>query len=169
MVAAGLLVPVTAGAGEETTAAITVMATSDCPGTFECLEVGRVDGRPGPNGTIEVRFENEGQDQHDLHVTTRSKADTGDHSTPKTVAMGSTGTVDGPEGRASFTVRVGAADGVYFWCDRSGHEEAGMWIEQPFAAFPAGMADDEPSAPSALWATVVGLLAAAVMVERGRR
>lgn len=120
---------------------------------------------------VEITFKNEGSSVHNLYVAELSDADPDRKDTPEDVAIASTDDLDGGEETTlSFTAPDGA-DGLYLWCDVSGHEQLGMWTDAPYSggsAETSGSSDDaQKGSPGAgLIGVAIAGLGAALLFRR---
>lgn len=144
-------------------------------GQYMCLVV--VDGSLEalqPGASVNLTLRNGGTTHHNAYVTTAAGADP-DHEdtsadarfagTREEVESGETATVE-------FTVPEDA-EGAYIWCDVTGHETSGMWLEVGFERSESQASEDEvPSEDQTVpGAGIVLTIAAAagVAVVRRRR
>lgn len=174
--AALLTAPLAAAQGGTTELTIVAPQSSDCSDgktyCFEVTEGSLSDISPGDEVT--VTFKNEGQTVHNLYVTQSSNADPNNEDTSGDAAIASTEDLDqGEEATITFTA---PEDGTYFWCDVTGHEQMGMWLETSSA----GTSDDsaetstsdggQNSSPGVgVGALAIVGLAAALLYRRDRR
>lgn len=142
LLVAGLLPLGVAGAQEGTDQMTVVAHESGCEGDRDfCFEV--TEGDPGElsaGDEVEVTLRNpsENPSSHNLYVTTPDQADEEDRDTPEDAAIENTTTVEpGAETTMTFTV-PDDADGLYWWCEISGHESLGMWLESAVASGEGG-------------------------------
>lgn len=170
LVVAGLLAAVPVATPQEHDPAPLRIAAEDegCPGDRTiCLIVLDGDPRqlsPGEED-VTVVFENRAARTHTLFVGRLSDADPhratdGGHAVETT---GPHGVAPGEHAQLSLDVPEDA-EGIYLWCDRQGHEAAGMWIEAPFTqdAIEAAQGPLDGTTGQVLGAAgVLGLLAAA--------
>lgn len=102
-----------------------------CKGASFCFKVtaGSLDNlSPGDEATI--RFTNDGNAIHNLHVTTSDKADASHKATPLGARIAGTADQVAPGESESFTFTVpSGATGIYIWCSIEGHEQYGMWLQ----------------------------------------
>lgn len=134
-----------------------------CPGGQDlCLEFGAETEPLAPGDRVDLAFFNDDDTSHTIMVTTGDQADGSHSDTPKSVALTSSGSVGGDEQSIEnlFTVPEGTSS-LYVWCDVSGHESAGMWLEVPVEG-------DTNGSPMGLWAAIAGLAGAAVVLGRRR-
>lgn len=121
-----------------------------------------------PGSEVTITFRNTGQSPHQLDVSTLADADPEHKNTRSDDAIANTtaGMSPGSEETITFTAPEDA-EGLYYWCGVSGHEQLGMWLE---AAYGAEEEDDggagEASAPGAL--AFLSLLGLAFMALRRR-
>lgn len=81
---------------------------------------------------VEIVFKNAGSIEHNLHVTTLSQADDANENTAGSAAFANTTNIEsGNQTTLQFMVPSGA-NGLYLWCDVSGHEGLGMYKEVSF-------------------------------------
>lgn len=155
---------------------LVVVASEDgCPdGRAFCFEI--TEGSlsdVGPGDEVTITLKNEGSSLHNLYVTRLSQADPGG-DTPSEAAFAETEDLDRDEqGEISFTVPE-SAEGIYLWCEVSGHEQLGMYTEAPFQADVAPSSGDGAQATSndspVAWALVpLSLAGVAAALVLGRR
>lgn len=82
---------------------------------------------------VVVTLENEGTQEHDVHVAPGTHADENHENTPTGEALGGTDPV-GPGKTASVDVAVPEVTTLYVWCSVGDHESHGMWMELPVTA-----------------------------------
>ncbi len=110
---------------------ITVVAQEGgCPDekTF-CFDVEERPDDLEPGDEVNLTLRNEGNTSHNAHVTTNDSADPEHRDTPSTAAIANTSTISPGEMDSTNVTVPEDADGIYIWCDMTGHEAAGMWVE----------------------------------------
>lgn len=146
---------------------------SACGGDRDyCLDV--VEGslsHLSPGSTLNVTFRNEGSTDHQLTIAPLSSADSTHKDTSPERAYGTIGEVE-PGASATGTVQIPADEtAIYLWCDLSGHERLGMWLEQDLTGprdGGGGVEDDEQQSPLSPWSALVAVGLAAIAVGRRR-
>lgn len=132
-------------------------------GSLEALE---------PGASVNLTLRNEGTTHHNAYVTTAAKADPDHEDTPGDARFAGTReeVESGETASVEFTVPEDA-EGAYIWCDVTGHETSGMWLEVSFDTSGGEPPQDEPRAETQTvpGASVVLAIAAAVGVAVLRR
>lgn len=152
---------------------LTISAKEDgCPaGQTFCFEItaGSVtDLSAGDQVSITLR--NDGQGLHNLYVTTMDERDASHRDTAATGTLAKSDDLDGGErSEISFTVPA-SGSGLYFWCDVSGHEQLGMWMEVPTSSGSGrgGAGDEQNGSPGPAGILLIGLLALGALTMRRR-
>jgi hypothetical protein len=137
-----------------------------CPGSNEfCFEV--VEGNVadiGPGTQVEIIFRNDGAATHTLDVTTYANRDPGHTDTSPDGELAGSGDISGGDATTiQFTVPADA-EGIYFWCDVSGHEQLGMWMESSFSGQEGSPVSDP--APSFVAASLAVVALAVILLRR---
>lgn len=145
---------------------VTVVAPSDgCPsGKDLCLEFNTQPPALQPGDRVDLAFFNEDDTSHTVMITTGDQADSSHQDTPKSAALASTPSVaaGGSSTENLFTVPEGTSS-LYVWCDVSGHEGAGMWLEVPIQG-----GETSNGSPLGPWAALAALAGAALVVGHRR-
>lgn len=120
-----------------------VARESGCPdGKTFCFEVEERPSSLSPGDEVNLTFQNPSHNRgsHNVHVTTNDSADPAHQDTAASEAIANTSTIDpGETARTNFTVPD--AEGLYLWCDETGHEASGMWTS--FSIGENGTADNQ--------------------------
>lgn len=169
---AGSLTPIAAGNGQ--THEVTVVAREDgCPdGKTFCFEVTEGDlSSLTPGDKVNVTFQNEGSLGHELYFARTADADSSHEDTGEDAAFARIEETS-PGASKQKTIRIPTdADGLYIWCDVSGHESQGMWESITLASSDGGGTStdgDQQGSPLGLWIAAVGLVGAALIARRRR-
>ncbi len=146
--------------------AINVVAppSDQCPsGKDLCLEFGAETPPLAPGDRVDLAFFNDDERSHTVMVTTGDQADGSHSDTPKSAALTSTPSVAAGDQSTEnlFTVPEGTST-LYVWCDVSGHEGSGMWLEVPVQGGDGGT----NGSPLGLWVAIAGLAGAAMVLGR---
>lgn len=150
---------------------ITVVAppSDECPqGKSFCLEFNNQVPAFGPGDVVDLVFYNDDSTTHSIMITTASQADQSHQDTPQNAALSFTGNVEAGSSSSenTFTVPDGVST-LYVWCDVSGHEAGGMWIEVPVSGATSG--DGTSSTPVPAWTALAALLGAGIVLAPPRR
>lgn len=106
-------------------------AEGDCPeGQTFCIRITHAPANLTAGDTVNLTFTNEGNTDHNLHVTDNQSADPDHQDTPAEAAIASTPTIP-PGGNATTNFTVPDADALYLWGDREAHEAADEWETLP--------------------------------------
>lgn len=158
----------TALAHDGPTIGVVAPPSDQCPsGKDLCLEFNADPPAISPGDQVDLAFFNDDERSHTIMITAASDADSSHQDTPKSVALASTPSVAAGESSSEnlFTVPEGAST-LYVWCDVSGHEASGMWIEVPVQG--GSDADGSNGSPLGLWVALAGLAGAALVLGRRR-
>lgn len=132
-------------AAQDADVMITIEAREICDGDQAlCLVVTEGDLESvAPGDQVEVTYRNTGNLSHNLYVIESENADAGHSDTSSDEAVAGTDGMVAPGDEATVTFTAPEeADGLYYWCDVTGHEEQGMWLEAEYA-MGANETDDE--------------------------
>lgn len=144
---------------------------SGCSGSQYCYEATEGDlSNISAGDNVKIFFENPDSNSaaHNIHVTLPDDADSSNEDTPESAAFASSETIDpGEEVEIQFQVPSGS-DGVYLWCDVSGHESLGMWEELTFEGDGGGGGGDagQNGAPFPTAGAILALAGLALVLKR---
>lgn len=118
---------------------------SGCSGSQYCYKATEGDlANISAGDSVKIIFKNPDSNSaaHNIHVTLPDDADSSNEDTPESAAFASSDTIQpGEEVEIQFQVPSGS-DGLYLWCDVSGHESLGMWEELTFSGSSDGGSGD---------------------------
>lgn len=179
-----LVATATPAAAQDTDVRLTIEARDVCDGDEAfCLEVTEGDIESvAPGDRVTVTYRNAGNTSHNLYVIESERADlTHADTASDNATAGTDGDVE-PEDEATFDfVAPDDASGLYYWCDVTGHETQGMWLDAEYATDgnetgnqtePAGdpfggdPTPTEGAPPLGAWAVVAAALIAFAVARR---